>query len=846
MVHLCNTTYTNQPSQELLSIFEKYPFQLDHFQKYAIEAIETQKHILITAHTGSGKTLPAEYAIQKFCREGKKVIYTSPIKSLSNQKYNELSRKFPDIQFGILTGDIKFNPEAQCIIMTTEILRNTLFQQEVIQSCETSNIEKNTIEQMKSTLQFQMDIQNELACVIFDEVHYINDADRGKVWEETIMKLPHHIQLVLLSATIDKSLGFAEWIERISERETWLASTNIRIVPLTHYSFLSFPPSTLRQIKEKDKQMYQLMEPTNDSLKTLRENNGLFYDDTVNTIQKITNYMNKTRTYIQPKFVLHSLVSYLKQNSMLPAICFVFSRKKVEEYASMIDISLYDETDDDERKMCSMVQKECKEILMKLPNYREYIELPEYISMMKLLEKGIAIHHSGVAPILREMVELLFDKGYIKMLFATETFAVGINMPTKTAIFTSLQKFSGNDFRYVLPHEYTQMAGRAGRRGLDDVGHVIHLNQIFDYMPSLYDYKQILCGKPQTLVSKFGVHFSLVLKMISTNHNENNCLSFIRNSMAQNDRVKQLQYLEHELQHIQTMITSKENGSCYWKTSIDTMKQYQTLQEKLQYTKPKQRRGIEKQIETIENSSKSFKQEYQHYQQIQELKNNFREKQQTYQDIENNFHTSFEKVLSILVRENYIECKDNNTYTLTLKGSMASHIQEINGLACSSMIMNGCFNDLSIEEIISVLSCFCGIRVRDEIKLTEYCGENKNIYNAIQTMKQELNYVYDIELNEFQHIENQDDYELCYELCDAMIEWCNAENEEECKNILSSLYEYNIFLGEFVKAILKINAIALELQKVCMIYERIDLSHKFSCVREKTMKYIATNQSLYI
>ena len=181
MVIICKDKFSqNEIYQEH---FDKFPFELSDFQKYSIQAILEGNHILVTAHTGSGKTLPAEFAIEHFVAQGKKVIYTSPIKALSNQKFHEFSKKFPNISFGILTGDIKFNPEADVLIMTTEILRNTLLQ-------------KNTNNQ-SVPLQFEMDFENELACVIFDEVHYINDADRGKIWEETIMFLYNHIQIIL-------------------------------------------------------------------------------------------------------------------------------------------------------------------------------------------------------------------------------------------------------------------------------------------------------------------------------------------------------------------------------------------------------------------------------------------------------------------------------------------------------------------------------------------------------------------------------------------------------------------------------------------------------------------------
>ena len=175
MVLLCDETNT----ECTVDTASKYPFQLSFFQKAAIEGITKDKNVLITAHTGSGKTLPAEYAIEHFVSNGKKVVYTSPIKALSNQKYYEFSKQFPTISFGLLTGDIKYNPEADVLIMTTEILRNTLFQKKIIQT-----------EQVTSALQFEMDIETELGCVVFDEIHYMRDKERGVVWEETIILLP--------------------------------------------------------------------------------------------------------------------------------------------------------------------------------------------------------------------------------------------------------------------------------------------------------------------------------------------------------------------------------------------------------------------------------------------------------------------------------------------------------------------------------------------------------------------------------------------------------------------------------------------------------------------------------
>ena len=499
MVRVCNDHYPNNTPYS--KIFDSYPFSLYDFQKFAIEGIEKNKHILITAHTGSGKTLPAEYAIKKFCRNGKKVIYTAPIKSLSNQKFHEFTQKYPDINFGILTGDIKFNPEADCLIMTTEILRNTLFQKQML--------EKETLTPGQLSLQFDIDIKNDLAAVVFDEVHYINDRDRGKVWEESIMMLPDHCLMIMLSATIDRANKFAAWIESQKECEVWWIPTTQRIVPLTHYLYMTVPDSLSEKYAVKMPKLHDMLH----NPIQIKAQNKHFQDLQYHTFSKVNDYFVKNRIRVHHSFVLNKIVKNLEHKKLLPAICFVLSRKKCEEYAKQITHSLND------GKTMNIIQKECSKILInKLSNHKEYIALPEYDEMVKLLMKGIAFHHSGVMPILREMVEILFEKGYVKLLFATETFAVGVNMPTKTVLFTGLKKFDGNGFRYLLPHEYTQMAGRAGRLGLDTKGVVIHLNNLFS-LPSLQEYRTMLCGTPQRLESKFSIHFNLILRLLSIKQN---------------------------------------------------------------------------------------------------------------------------------------------------------------------------------------------------------------------------------------------------------------------------------------------------------------------------------------
>ena len=532
MVKICCEKYPDNTEYECF--FNQYTYTLSDFQKYAIEAIVKGQHVLVTAHTGSGKTLPAEFALNWFVEKGKKLIYTSPIKALSNQKYSEFCKKYPHISFGLMTGDIKINPDADVLIMTTEILMNYLFIQTINE------------EHVDNSLDFNIDVYNELGCVVFDEVHYINDADRGQTWEKTILMLPKHIQMIMLSATIDSPEKFAKWAERDDKsKEVYLATTHKRVVPLTHYGYLTINESAVKLIK--DKQTAKEVRSNIHKLIKLQDDKGKFNDDGFDVLAKMGKLYSDRSIYVKRKHVLNNLAMYLHDNDMLPAIAFVFSRKMVEVCASEITVSLLE----DDSKIPYTVRKECEQIVRKLPNFKEYLELPEYETLVRLLEKGVGIHHSGMIPILREIVEIMISKKNIKLLFATESFAIGLDCPIKTAVFTNIVKFDGRSERLLLPHEYTQRAGRAGRRGIDSIGHVVHCNNLFQ-LPNKQDYLQIMQGKPQTLVSKFRISFNLILSLIKNNKVKiDDFTEFVKNSMVYNE-------IDNEIQGSNRVLSEKK------------------------------------------------------------------------------------------------------------------------------------------------------------------------------------------------------------------------------------------------------------------------------------------------
>ena len=455
-----------------------YTFPLDDFQTRAINAIGREENVLVTAKTGSGKTLVGEYQIWSSLKKGKRVFYTTPIKSLTNQKFHDLKQIHPSV--GIMTGDIKFAPQSDIVVLTTEILRNLLYKR------------GSSTESLGITAALSLD---DVDAIVFDEVHYINDPSRGKVWEECFILLPPSIRLVLLSATIDSPEPFAKWLAELKGVPMNLISTTHRVVPLYHKvgEDLVMGPDNifnrrayeayLRGIQTQRTQLRKQRE----AVRAREEGQPAIAKD------------QRSHSFV---FQLNEHIQKLEDTQLLPALFFVFSRKNCVQYASKVTASLVDSSE----------SAAIKHILnFHLHRYPDLKTLPQYYELEGLLLKGIAYHHSGLLPILKEIVEILFGRGLVRVLFATETFAVGINMPTKTVVFTSYRKYDdlSNGLRMLRTDEYIQMAGRAGRRGKDTQGIVYYLPD--HEAEDAFCVEQMMTGKQSTILSQmdFGVDFIL-------------------------------------------------------------------------------------------------------------------------------------------------------------------------------------------------------------------------------------------------------------------------------------------------------------------------------------------------
>jgi len=830
---ICNEVFNDSKHQEVSSYFADWPFELSDFQKWAIFAIHNNYDALVCAPTGSGKTLPSEFAIKYFVNKGKKIIYTTPIKALSNDKMDELSKKFPQFSFGILTGDNKQNPEADVLVMTTEIYLNTLKKMNFLQ--------ENPDEANKIQLDFNIDIQNELGCVVFDEVHYINDKDRGSVWEQSIMLTPKHIPWLGLSATIDNPNKICKWNEdKVGRKGIYLCETTHRNVPLFHYSFTTLPDSNIKNLDVKTQNMID--EVINKNI-LLKSKNEPFQEATYHKVKKVLKYFHDKKMRVNRKFVINKVIDHLDSQGLLPTLMFVFSKKGCYEYAKMVEKSLFKEGE----TYSSTVKKRATQILIdKLSNWKEYTSLPEFRNIIRLLEKGIAVHHASVTPIFREMIEILYRENYIRLLIATETFAVGINMGIKSVIFTSLTKHDGRGFRFLHSHEYGQASGRAGRRGKDDKGVIIHLNNLYDINdnnPDAPTYRKILCGAPNALKSRFNIDFKLILAILASGNS--NIQEFINKSMLYNEINGQIGKLLDQQKDLDAQLTKREEGFKYLRTPIDVLRSLYEDKQRVNMMRGKKQKALLRKIANTEAEHKSFHDDYKKYLEYQDfigfLETNKRSlrNSRSYVDDEISLH------LQILEKYNFVE-KVEDAFVLTQKGLMSSNIHEIHPLAVADLVDCRVLDELKPEEIVSVLSVFTPIRLSQDMAYVSVKNTraNDSIKNGVLTIKNFLDKYYDVETKYKTNF--TDSYSIHYDMCDFTYDWCQAEDELACKKIYEEAKKYDIYVGDFVKAILKIVNICNEIEKCAIIQENVGLQHKLATVKDLVLKSIATNQSLYL
>jgi superfamily II RNA helicase len=445
--------------------------RLNPFQVQAVEAIRSGHDVLVSAPTGAGKTLVAEYAIGDAVRARRRCIYTAPIKALSNQKYRDF-RADPEFDVGLMTGDVTIHPTAQVLIMTTEILRNSIFE----------NPEHLA----------------EVEYVVFDEVHYMDDVERGSVWEESLIFAPPSVRFICLSATVPNVRELGEWLSEIRHRRTVVVASTKRPVPLSHHFYTArsgvFELEHLERVKKRE---LERGPPGGRHERGRRGGHGRTRGEAGRRARSGDPRALQMAPDLEP------LLDQLQGRDLLPALVFAFSRKDCERLALRhAGRELLDPLEHD--RMQGLLDE-----LIEVFQLEDH-ELPT--DLLAMARRGIAYHHAGMLPLHKELVERLFTSGLLKLLFTTETFALGINMPARTVVFHSLRKFDGTSFDYMATRDYLQMAGRAGRQGIDREGLVISLLSPRDLVEA--PLKRLILGRSEPVESRFRLSFSSLLHLV--------------------------------------------------------------------------------------------------------------------------------------------------------------------------------------------------------------------------------------------------------------------------------------------------------------------------------------------
>jgi len=787
-----------------------YTFPLDPFQQHAMKAICSEENVLVTAKTGSGKTLVGEVQIAYSLRKGKRVFYTTPIKSLSNQKFNDLKKQFGSV--GIMTGDIKFCPNANVVIMTTEILRNLLFKKD------------STTKSIGLTAEISCE---DLDAVIFDECHYINDRDRGHVWEEIMILLPPEVKMVMLSATLDHPEYFAEWLGELKQRPINLISTEYRIVPLTHTLWY-------------DQQFHTLMDAKN------------IYNDRVykewlgwrlnkeNAHDKFQQKVKDARAggqegaisgKVRPATFLHQmneLIVSLEQKELLPALFFVLSRKDCEKYAQRVESTL-------------ITSSEKAEVIhiwnYHLRNHKASLEkLPQYHALRDLVDKGIAYHHSGLVPMLKEIIEILFSKGFIKVLFATETFAVGINMPTKTAVFVGVKKYDElcQDMRVLTTAEYLQMAGRAGRRGLDTMGTVIYLPDRNPIEP--HEMRAMMCGGRAEVTSRMEFDYDFILKTIQSGNRT--WLDILEKSYWRRQRQVQMDEIRGEQLKLRARLQQIQLSS----EDMEVVQQKVDLEQQIASLTNARRKKAELQLMRWKDENRGVKWEHalKAYDEAQSINRNLSRFDRDL-EILSDTSSDVERKIKVLEQAGFLKpIEDPKAHTkdsLTTVGVLATELNESDALLISQFYLTARAKELAPEELLCILAgCIMDGKMGSEASLSEI-----KVPQAVKDGFYDLTDIWD-NLRKMELLQNsaQSKWNMSISWIGPMWDWINGDA------VATICQTYGIYEGNLIRSVLKLQNMLDEWRSMAAYCEHTDTMDKFRDAHQLLVREAVIQDSLYL
>ncbi len=863
--HYYKCNVAEAPAHKVAEPAISYSFPLDPFQEHAIAALDQGHNVLVCAKTGSGKTLVAEYGIADALKRGKRVFYTTPIKSLSNQKFHDLTEMYkgsagsaptvPSASVGIMTGDIKYNPQAEIVVMTTEILRNLLYKV------------GTATEHVGLTAALSM---NHVGCVVFDECHYINDKDRGAVWEESMMLLPADVRMVLLSATLDRPETFADWLGEIKGVPCALIQTGYRVVPLTHYVIGSDTNAG-----EDGTKLIPIMDA--------RENfNGEVYKKWVRDQKKAAldqdKYREKVKALkaagveggIEGKVAIHSFthtlnrtVELLKKDDLLPAVCFVFSRKDCERYAALVEGSVHAGAIEDQELLPvfkdgqlvfekAKVGKEYKGVEAQrvfdfhLRRHKKSLEtLPVYHTLRELVGRGLGFHHSGLLPVLKEVLELLYSGGYLKLLFCTETFAVGLNMPTRTVLFTGLKKYSDDcdGMRLLRNDEYLQMAGRAGRRGKDTIGYVIYVP---DRAPLDWtEVAGVIRGALPPLQSTMRFGYEFLLKILNGG---GGWLDVMRRSYWY--RCHDAARAEAEAAALQA-----EASAVSCKPAAELLGDLELFDGWASAVKGagnSERKALQRKMEEWRNKHMGPRwadgaKQFEAYKKARAV----HQRAVIVLDSYAGYAEPVERAWNFLAAHGYI---DAATGGLTRKGQAASECNESHALLATALFYSGKLKELSLEDIIGVCAVFVeGGKKDDEPPLTDASTMPAvmDVYRFLEEARAEF------QASEAAHLLRTDvDYWRLYTGMIAPLRaWASSapsgapvssHSEEGGIHISALCADYGIFEGNFVRSVLKVANVLDELCALATLESDTHLLETLDGARARLVRDVVVPDSLYL
>ncbi len=743
--------------------FETFDFELDSFQIEACFAIEEGKGVLVAAPTGAGKTIVGEFAAYLAVEQNKKCFYTTPIKALSNQKYQEFVERFGEDRVGLLTGDNSVNSDAEILVMTTEVLRNMLY----TNSSSLLN----------------------LGYVVMDEVHYLADKFRGAVWEEVLIHLMESVQVISLSATVSNAEEFGEWLQAVRGDTAVIVSEN-RPVPLYQHVLIG---NRLIDLFNDDGTVNQaLFKSEREALRRIRtpRHKGRFDDE---------NRLNRAE-----------VIEKLQSNQMLPVITFIFSRQGCDSAVKQCLSANLRLTSTEERDEIRTTASKYTSTIDS-----EDLELLGHHEWLAALERGIAAHHAGLLPVFKSCVEELFQRGLLKAIFATETLALGINMPARTVLLEKLSKWNGEAHVPITPGEYTQLTGRAGRRGIDIEG-----NAVVTWSPTVDSASAAGLAATRTypLRSSFSPTYNMSINLLER-YGRDRARNSLKSSFAQfqADRAvvgldRQIRKNNEAIKEYQTETLCHLGNFAEYAKIRREIKQAETLISKRGRIDNKQRAHLEQEIsgyrKTLRQHPCHACNEREAHARIAERADRLiKENEGLSARVDNRTNViakTFDRVTQVLAKLGYL-----HEDAVTPTGKMLSKIYAESDLAIAETINSGLLEKLSDIELAAVLSVFIFESRKPEApkipnsQVQEALKEVVSIWSKLHNLESE----YDVKT------QREPDFGFCW----IAFRWGSGHG------LNSVLRNSDLSVGDFVRAIKQLidllNQVAgakLELREKCL------------------------------